>query len=303
MRKNLSDLMTKRRRVAEGFRGQHLVVLPATVRRRAEKHPLLRGLMVTDAGTFPRAAGHFIERAGGAPTTLLIHCVAGRGWATIGEQTATVQAGMLVWLTARRPHAYGANPRQPWTIEWAHFSGEETEGWRELLRLPPAGGVISLASETSSQLARAWEVLEGGYSLANLVGASTALRATLLAAAQRNSLEQGTRERDAAQRVAASLAWLKEHLAESIRLNELAEIASLSVPHYSALFRQQTGFAPIDWLIRLRIQRACQLLDTTMDKVAEIARRVGFADPYHFTRCFRRIMGTPPRDYRRAAKI
>jgi transcriptional regulator GlxA family with amidase domain len=68
------------------------------------------------------------------------------------------------------------------------------------------------------------------------------------------------------------------------------------------LFKQQTGYAPIDFLIRQRIRKACQLLDTTDASVAAIAEKVGFEDPYYFSRCFHRIMGSSPRTYRQSVK-
>jgi transcriptional regulator GlxA family with amidase domain len=95
---------------------------------------------------------------------------------------------------------------------------------------------------------------------------------------------------------------LRENLAQSHRLEELAAAAGLSVPHFCALFRRQTGYAPIDFLIRQRIQRACKLLDTTDKSIAMIATEVGYDDAYYFTRCFRRIVGSPPRAYRKIPK-
>jgi AraC family transcriptional regulator, arabinose operon regulatory protein len=293
--------MANRAGIPEGFAGQHLVVLPTAVRRQAERHPLLRGLLVTDAGVFPRAMAHYIERAKGAATTLLILCSAGRGWVRLPGQDLEVESGTLVWLPAGIPHAYGAADKAPWTIEWCHFTGEEVDAWRDLLQLPAAGGAIGLGAEAAEiRLARAWESLEHGYSVGNLVAASIALRAALSTASAARREAHGTRS--AEERVAASAAWMKEHLAQPVRLNELAAMAGVSVPHYSMLFRRQTGFAPIDWLIRLRVQRACQLLDTTRATVAEIGADVGFADPYYFTRCFRRVMGLPPTRYRQVPK-
>lgn len=295
--------MARRTGTPEGFRGQHLVVLPGQVRRAAEKHPLLRSLLVTDAGVFPRAAGHLVQRPKGAPTTLMILCVAGRGWVRIEGQRQELAAGDVAWLPAKRAHEYGASEEAAWTIEWAHFNGDEVGAWRELLQLPVEGGVLTLEPTTAAsvRLSSLWEFLERGYSLANLVAASAALRATLAQLSQRRTTVGGA-GRSAEERVAASASWMQAHLTQSIQLDELAELAALSVPHYCALFKRQTGFAPIDWLIRLRIQRACQLLDTTQENVAEIGRRAGFADPYYFTRCFRRIMGAPPREYRRVTK-
>jgi len=101
--------MSHPKRIQEGFRGQRLVVLPARVREEARTNPLLRGLLVTDAGIFPNAKSHFIERKGGAPTTLFMACLAGQGWVRLGDgPKLTVSPGMLAWLPANLPHSYGA---------------------------------------------------------------------------------------------------------------------------------------------------------------------------------------------------
>ena len=106
----------------------------------------------------------------------------------------------------------------------------------------------------------------------------------------------------AQERVAASIDALHEGWSRAHRLDELATGAGLSVAHYSELFRQRTGFSPIDYLIRLRIRRACGLLDGTAASVSEIARRVGYEDPYSFARVFRGVMGMSPRAYRAVPK-
>jgi transcriptional regulator GlxA family with amidase domain len=88
----------------------------------------------------------------------------------------------------------------------------------------------------------------------------------------------------------------------SYRLGELAESAGLSVPHFINLFKKQCGFAPIDFVLRQRIRLACDLLNNTSAAVGSIAEKVGFKDPYYFSRCFTRIMGASPRGYRNALK-
>src|SRR5476649_1855116 len=114
--------MVRPKRIPEGFRGQRLVVLPAAVRERVKSHPLLSGLLVTDAGIFPSAKSHFIERKYGVSTNLLIICLAGRGWVKMTEGTVQqIVPGNMVWLPANQPHAYGAIEGEPWTIEWVHF--------------------------------------------------------------------------------------------------------------------------------------------------------------------------------------
>ena len=74
------------------------------------------------------------------------------------------------------------------------------------------------------------------------------------------------------------------------------------MPHYSDLFRRQTGYPPKDHFLRLKIQRACQLLDTTELRVVEVAEALGWSDAFYFSRCFRKIIGISPRAYRAVVK-
>ncbi|WP_158277453.1 AraC family transcriptional regulator [Opitutus sp. ER46] len=287
-----------------GFAGQHLVVVPDPVRRQARDHPLLQGLHVTDAGYFPRATSHRVERPLGAATDLIIACLQGEGWVRTPERSEPVHPGDVVWLAADHAHAYGAAETDPWTIVWVHSAGDELPHWRRELGWG-AGDALGTLHVTANRvpelgLDQAYHVLEHGYSVPHMLAAAAALRTafcTLLELRQ-----DGGAPRSAAERITRVRDQLLRTSARNYRLDELAAAAGLSVPHFSLLFRKQTGFAPIDFLIRQRIRAACQLLDTTPISVAAIAEQVGFQDPYYFSRCFRRVMGRSPLAYRKAVK-
>ncbi len=301
-------LMKIKRRVRlrrEGFAGQHLVALPRDVVQAHARHPLLRGLRVTDAGLFPRARGHQVERTQGAVSTLVILCTAGYGWTRLGSSPAhPVAPNDLLWLPAGRPHSYGASAERPWTIVWAHLEGDEVDFWRHHLSLPAIGGTLSLPPEKSDRVAHALEetyhFLEQGYAFPRLVEAAAWVRNALVSAA--GTQAPSSKGISAEQRVTVTVDWMRDHLYRSARLPELAMLARMSIPHYSALFRQTTGYAPVNYHRRLRILRACKLLDTTDLAISEIARSVGFEDPYYFSRIFRRIMARAPRTYRHQQK-
>jgi len=78
----------------------------------------------------------------------------------------------------------------------------------------------------------------------------------------------------------------------------MARHAGLSVAHFSQLFKRQTGYSPVDYFIHAKIQHACFLLDTTPLSVSDIGLRLGYKDPYYFSRIFRKVMGVSPRAYR-----
>jgi len=287
----------------EGFPGQHHVVLPPSVVQRALKHPLLRGLMPTDAGAYPHAAGHYVERENGAAGAVLLVCMAGAGWVRWKGREQRLEAGGVALLPPAEAHAYGADDDDPWSLDWTHFAGDEAVRWREaVLGRNPESVCLELPSRLASSLglARVYERLEAGYHEPQLLAASAALRWSL-AELVRLRHRPGNIP-TVVEAVDATAAWMREHLELRISLEHLAERASLSVSHYSAMFRQRFGFAPIDWLIRQRIQRACQLLDTTGEKIEAVGQAVGFSDPYYFSRIFRRVMGVPPRRYRGMVK-
>jgi AraC-like DNA-binding protein len=91
-------------------------------------------------------------------------------------------------------------------------------------------------------------------------------------------------------------------MAEESGCRQMAAAAGLSIPHYSDLFRRATGYPPVEHFLRLKIQRACQLLDTTELRVNEVAAAVGSTDPFYFSRFFRKITGQSPRAYRQVVK-
>lgn len=90
------------------------------------------------------------------------------------------------------------------------------------------------------------------------------------------------------------------HLAESLDHAALTAVAGLSTSRLQALFREVTGYPPLDYLRRLRVEEARRLLADPRLSVKEIAARTGFRDTSHFSKVFRRIDGLSPAHYRDA---
>lgn len=95
---------------------------------------------------------------------------------------------------------------------------------------------------------------------------------------------------------------MNEHIATSIRLPELAQSTGLSKQLLIYLFKKDTGFSPIDYFLRMKMQHAANMLDRTDLTVKEAALTVGMADPYYFSRIFKKLMGHSPTEYRKIPK-
>jgi len=96
------------------------------------------------------------------------------------------------------------------------------------------------------------------------------------------------------------LRWMEENLHKRPTLDEMAARANTSTRTLNRRFREQTGTTPLGWLQRARVRRAQSLLETTGHPVERIAGEVGFGSPTSFRDLFKSLVGTSPRDYRRA---
>ncbi|GGM62923.1 helix-turn-helix domain-containing protein [Dactylosporangium sucinum] len=101
-------------------------------------------------------------------------------------------------------------------------------------------------------------------------------------------------------RIAGSIAWALEHLAEPMTVDGLAARAHMSPRTYLRHFARATGTSPIRWLVRQRVQASLALLETTDEPVERIAAAVGFETPVTFRHHFAGVMRTSPSAYRNA---
>jgi AraC family transcriptional regulator, arabinose operon regulatory protein len=284
---------------AEGFTGQRIVVLPRNVVAAALAYDLLKALLPTDAGYFPKAAGHFIHRAPGIDQAILIYCVKGKGWCEIEGTRHVVGVGDVLVIPPGCGHAYGADEQQPWTIFWVHVKGQNVAALLGEMRTTRANPVLCLGEnpELLALFEELLEVVEHGYATSRLLYASQILVHLIgLMIWDCRQIRRGPL--DTTHRVLESITYMKQHLDHNATAAAFAALANLSESHYRSLFKTQIGYAPMDYFIRLRMHKACQLLDTTTLSVKEIAARVGYEDPLYFSRVFRSVVEHSPSQYR-----
>jgi AraC family transcriptional regulator len=92
---------------------------------------------------------------------------------------------------------------------------------------------------------------------------------------------------------------MRDRLDQDIGLNELAALVNLSRFHFCTAFRLATGHTPHEWLTRLRMERARELLSEAEVRITEIALEVGYKTPSAFTASFRKVVGVTPSEFRR----
>lgn len=93
------------------------------------------------------------------------------------------------------------------------------------------------------------------------------------------------------------LTHLEGHVSENPGLGDLADLAGLSTGRFSAQFREATGIAPMEYLLRKKIETAKKALGSG-EAVTDVAIDLGFSSSQYFATVFRRFTGTSPTRYR-----
>lgn len=89
----------------------------------------------------------------------------------------------------------------------------------------------------------------------------------------------------------------------TLSLEELSQMAGLSVSHYSRLFKKYAGYSPIDYLTHLRMDRAKELLALSDYRLKAVAQSVGYQDELYFSRIFKKVVGQSPSEFAKKHKI
>ncbi|SEF80493.1 response regulator [Paenibacillus sp. UNC499MF] len=92
--------------------------------------------------------------------------------------------------------------------------------------------------------------------------------------------------------------WIGAHFVEEITLEQAAERVHLSPHYFSKMFKQHRGETFIDYVTRLRIERAKELMKNDELSLKEVCFEVGYKDPNYFSRVFRKVTGVSPTGYR-----
>ena len=100
-------------------------------------------------------------------------------------------------------------------------------------------------------------------------------------------------------KIEKSLNYMKHNFVKPITLGRLAKEADMTIPVFRRIFKEITGFPPINFLLKLRIAEAARLLVEENLKVNEAASRSGFNNQSYFVRTFKKAFGATPKVYAR----
>ncbi|MCZ7649138.1 MAG: AraC family transcriptional regulator [Planctomycetota bacterium] len=236
----------------------------------------------------------------------IMFMLGGRGTGMYRGVPFTASGGQAVLMDLRQPHAYFAQPDDPWEMYWVRFDGPGVAASFTALLSAAGSCVMPFADrarldEDFRALARLLADLPPGYD-AWVYARLAALVANVVEGLRRAGNEKlGRVEISGA--APEGIAAAREHLhfnhQRTLAVAELARVAHMSEYHFIRRFKGATGFTPMEYLEKFRVGRAQELILTQPElRLGEVARAVGYEDPAYFSRVFRKRVGLSPRAYR-----
>lgn len=229
----------------------------------------------------------------------LIYTLAGTGMIDLAGRPFPAGPDSLAWLDTARSYAHGAAGPDGWRYLWIGLQGPGLD--LLFTRLGLATSPLTPAADRPGLRAGIEAILAGLQhpapdSDARINLAVAGLVADLVAARQADlplSPDRG---------IGRLLRRMRQDPEAGWPIARMAAVAGLGEAQLFRRFRAETGTTPAAWLRRERIERASHLLAATQEKIAAIALRCGYADPFHFSRDFKRLTGTAPRQFRIARR-
>lgn len=287
----------------DGFMGERSIVLPPMIVELEENDPLVSNLYLTDIGYYPHATYHYINRQKAIDQYVLIYCVDGSGWYRIDEKEFKVRKNQFFILPAGKPHTYGADEGNEWTIYWIHFRGYLASLYAQGAHKPQEINITttSRVSERHNIFEEIFHTLEQGHDVENLRYSSSLLHHYLASMRYLEQYRQAVKKEDTGNVVDAAIHYMRENIENRISIQDVIKYIGYSASRFATLFKQQTGKTPLNYFNQLKIQRSCSLLKNTDMKINQICYKIGIDDSLYFSRLFSKIMGMSPRDYRETA--
>ncbi len=248
-------------------------------------------------GGFEKCAPDFDIDRSNYPYFFIKYTIKGSGTLEIGSRTHTLRPGSLSGFEPATPHHYQADPNNPMEHIFVTFLGNDAGDLFEKSKLAERHVIdvsdpeeIHRVFQKILQIGLDKPVFSQEICCLNLRMILLELASEFSRSQSHNPLSKITYHK--------CREYIDGHFTEIKTPREVAEHCCIDVRYMSALFKKYCHIPPSQYLMRLKLNKAANLLLNTEATIKEIAFRIGFDDPYHFSKNFKEFHGRSPQLYR-----
>lgn len=249
----------------------------------------------------PGYSWHGLRRSEDA--CLFQYTLGGFGEIKFGGTTYPLRKGQAFFVRIPGDHHYYLPAYSDgWEFFWIMVAGELAN--RIAAQVLEQYGII----HSFTPDARVIKMLAGGYELAKGEHIRDGLQASMIAYEFTFELLRSIKglhgtANTRTKRIREAMTFIDQHFGDPISVDDIAERSGLSKYHFMHRFREQTGYTPVQYLTKVRIENAARLLQLSDRTIDEIAHQVGYANGNYFCKIFRKYVGCSPGTFRKGDTI
>lgn len=236
-----------------------------------------------------------------------LHAISsGTGTLIIKGQVFHPHAGQFFLLKDNEVAEYIADRNDPWNYCWVTYNGAQARQISQEIGFTEGVYVLDSSVEIREFFAlvlRMHEKPEMNY-ICDLYRQGVLLEFLSLAlqATETPQRRQERRNEYAPEVIVRRSVDFIHYNYATIHVSDVVEYTGFTRSYFSTLFRRYMGVSPQEYLVNYRMEQSCRLLLDTSIPMQEIAKRVGYQDPLHFSKAFKQAKGISPTEYRKAVK-
>lgn len=233
---------------------------------------------------------------------LIHHVLSGQGTYRVGETSFSLKAGDTFLVYPNTEVYYEADRDNPWEYYWVGFAGGDAKLLLDRTSFTPEHPVISSDFGGSLKDALLEIYSSRGKSTASQVRMTGKLYLVLSLLISK-APSRPKNENGPLRYLRRAEQFIAYNYSRPINLEELADYLNVSRSSLYRVFMQYLGESPKEYLERLRIRRACELLRETDLSVGAVAISAGYGDSLYFSKAFRKRKGMTPTAFRESRKL
>jgi len=274
-------------------------LIPKPLISELELNILSRGLYPLSFGKYISANNHYTRRTNHTDN-LIIFCFDGVGQFSTSTCQGMIKKGDILFLPKGIEHQYKSSKKDPWSIYWVHIEGHLFEQFMDFIGTNRTNLILSVSNQIVfiNEFEQLLATRNKSYQLNSFILAANIIKKIFALFTVNCNVEPKQLKQDF--NLSKVTGFMEENISQKINLQQIADSLKLSKFYFAKQFLQHTGVSPIRYFLELKIKHACKLLDESNISVKDVALKIGYDDPYYFSRLFKKIMGLSPTQYRQS---
>lgn len=228
----------------------------------------------------------------------LLYIAHGKGHFFFNGKETIVTKGNMILFRPGEPQVYYYYSVDKTEVYWVHFTGSEVERYLEHYELPNDKNVFFTGISPDYQWLYNQIIQELQLKRANYEELLRILLRHILLMINRFAKEDHTQGSDAFNEIERATHYFNENYNKDISIEQYAEEHLMSKNWFINCFKKIMKVTPMQYILRLRISTAKNLLESSTKNISEIADAIGYDNPLYFSRLFTKYVGVSPKEYR-----